>query len=1283
MRLYDLINVRDEDNYEYRKNCEKLLIGIVSEYAIDYLQINAKDVKIYPKIQSYFLNGGITSDELIGYYRKNVEIGKVVSIFPSTAKKEFVPEEWDNFLKNCLWECDGIRNQYKIGNLLFKSRCLFLKQYQNKGGTYALIYKRIDEKYVFSAWGIESFQCANLTPIFYLKKKTEEEIKAEKEDILFDITLEQFFNSSETLQKLDDDQRKAVMEGTDKNLVILAGAGSGKTRTLLCRYAYLHVMKNIPIRKLLLITFTKEAKAKLEKDGTKLLKEIYGIYRPGEAPSMSVCTIDKLFKDLLYENSYRFGFQDKSPKLKVEQKREYEESLRYIIRENGLEESFRSYSKDKYLIQEMEGHLSGVPDNVINFEWLSELFIEHQRRRNCIYSFVYISILIRNAMREDNSWLKEEMLKRFDAILIDEFQDINRLQNDVFQCLYQDQMHFTFVGDDDQSIYEWRGADSEIIKAISKQANTKTISLLTNYRNNPNIVNAGNYILNMIEDRAKVGKKIVAKRESGSRIRVTEYDDKYENLVSEVKKLIQIGRLEKEICFLCRGNKQKEAIYNALKGAGIKVQKEKEKINVNDYRYRIFKAIVFILSDCNLSYACKEILRIYKCKDCTEGMVIRIVRGEADAPSNLRELQKTADNIRLCQSNSLAGLVEHFILYCEEIEDREEVEENVTLKLFEDFCRNMNAPWPIEQVRLRSELRAFEKGDGAEKEQNERKGVVVSTIHGSKGLEFEVVFIVGLNEGEYPCTKQIEREYNAKCRQLEQLKESSAKYEELKREITPDLFVKMKSQCKNEKFGENLNKELERLERRLERHRMDIMGLNAEGIEIYLEHYQDTLLSRIREYEEEKNKNLQEKLQYMSRKEYLSEQIQYLREIEAELEEMLVEQESEDSESEDLEYVKQKPIIRQQTKSLSELESELELVNQELYQAERKEIQHNRRVAYFTEVTSYLTLHYQRCQKAKVYLEDKKKEEDAVRVKERLERRKKKKINEERRGFYVALTRVIDVLYLCYSKKGKMSEFITSIPEKYREEYVTLSSEEIKELQRLHGDILYKINKNASDEAIDMTINALVSKDRLKKLTQKGYEQYLQRNPVFKKLPSNAKVYFERAMRILYLSDVVDISMDTEFAHNIQRMAEILLQETAGSLAQPWRIEKSQINGVAEKVRYILDACVTSSKPSYKYFYETIFNPMRSDQMKNLKSLAIEHYLIRSGQFKVDTGTKNTWKVKGFHGDAEEFCVAAVDLSNIRNDLVHGNSMRGGTWREDPISMILDRAKIVVEGCVM
>ena len=104
------------------------------------------------------------------------------------------------------------------------------------------------------------------------------------------------------------------------------------------------------------------------------------------------------------------------------------------------------------------------------------------------------------------------VVESYDCILIDEFQDINKLQNDVLSNFYNSKIHFTFVGDDDQTIYTWRGADNSIIKSMVGDASVNTVYLTTNYRNNPYIVK--DKICSKAKEIAVVQEKADVKEES-------------------------------------------------------------------------------------------------------------------------------------------------------------------------------------------------------------------------------------------------------------------------------------------------------------------------------------------------------------------------------------------------------------------------------------------------------------------------------------------------------------------------------------------------------------------------------------------------------------------------------------------------------------------------------------------------------------------------------------------------------------------------------------------------
>lgn len=1257
MVLSQLENIIDDDNLSFRKNCGKLVAGIVSEYALSCLKIQEKDVKIFPKIRDYYISREILTDDLLISLCQYEETEKIIRLFPETTRNQFDRNEWIVFLSECYWENENNNNRFYIKGTEIKTEQMVLVQIEENQTCFMAEYSRIGDEYFFACIGNQNIQIKNANPYFKIKKIVTDKAA----DVELGLSDDKFFNCHSDLQRLDDTQRSAVRADMNRNLVILAGAGSGKTTTLLARYAYLHAVKNVPLRKILLVTFTREAASKLRTDGNKLLKSVYSANNTDVVPDMDVRTFDSLFKSIVDLNFDRFGFERK-PSLGVNNKKEYIDFVNKVIKDNGLQDLFSRYQKTEYLIREVEGYLSGVQGNLINFDLLVDLLLEEQIKKNVIYNFVYLNLIVKNVISEPNSWLKEDMINKYQAILVDEFQDISRLQNDTIGSLYNERVHFTFVGDDDQAIYEWRGADSDIIKEISAKADSQVVNLLINYRNNPNIVNAGNHILNMIEGRAKKNLRIEARKEDGPKIRVMDYDAKYANLVNEIDKLLLSGREAEKIYVLCRMNNERQAIYEALKASKIKVKENEIQVELND-QYKIFKALIFILSDYDVPKQCKilsDLLGIsYR---YTERKIARVIRGEEQAPEELIEAQGMSSELRFCQSEMLANLARHFVIHYQELYGEDNDDELEALNEFEEYCRNMDAPWPIEHVQLYNLFNLFERERFYSNERSTAKGITVSTIHKAKGLECEVVFITGLNSGVFPNTESIEKRYNAKCREIENFKDSRQNYDELKKTVPTDSIGRMVAECDTPAFRPGLEENFETMKRRIISNQTDVMILSADGIEIFIETYKNQVASNKHGYDIQRTSIQKEILHIQSKIESIEDQIKHQNEY-------LHGLKSEDNIEE----------LDEGNLQLKDLEAELVEYKKEKEEKQKELVKHERRVQKYNEYTSNLTAHYRRCLRAKGYLDEMAKVERAEMLKKELERQKVKRINEERRNYYVAFTRAQQILYLCYTKDQKMSEFITCIPDKYRANYLSLTKEEQREVQRLHNHIVKKIKNDERDESIDSDINYLIDKSHYKKATQELLDEYMTLNPEFRKLSGEAKIYFEKAIRFMSLSSLIDIPMETEFVHNIQRMAETLLSEFIGPQARPYLTSEVKATEIAEDIREILIECITAS-PSQDYIVKLLSRKANGNAMKVLKSLGIEHYVVRSGKYDLNDTIKKTWSNIKKLDNAEEFCAAAVDLSNIRNKLIHPDKEES-VWMTDMTATVLDKAKVVVREC--
>lgn len=165
-----------------------------------------------------------------------------------------------------------------------------------------------------------------------------------------------------------------------------------------------------------------------------------------------------------------------------------------------------------------------------------------------------------------------------------------------------------------------------------------------------------------------------------------------------------------------------------------------------------------------------------------------------------------------------------------------------------------------------------------------------------------------------------------------------------------------------------------------------------------------------------------------------------------------------------------------------------------------------------------------------------------------------KQENEERRLFYVAVTRAINLLYLCHDRDKKPSEFITSIPPRFRGAYIGLTREQRTNIEKTRNFLRKKlsvpvVNSLEIDEGVNGLIKEIADSNNYQKLIDERVKEFKMSNPLCNTLKSEALEYVNRGFSLLAIAELTDMEYITEFAHNMQRAAEVILHHDAGANA--------------------------------------------------------------------------------------------------------------------------------------
>lgn len=594
-----------------------------------------------------------------------------------------------------------------------------------------------------------------------------------------------------------------AIQHTDGPCLVLAGPGSGKTLTIVNRVKYLIEKQKVRPEEILVVTFTRFAAAEMK-------SRLCLVMGKRDLP-VTVGTFHGIYYGIL-KWAYRMNQEN------ILSETEKYQILRGVINKERME-----IFDEEDFIQDIAAEIGKVKNNRIPLEeFVSEkcsadafrnIYRNYEQHRKELKKIDFDDMLV---LCYELFRLRPDVLaqwqKKFRYVLIDEFQDINRIQYDVIRMLAQPENNLFVVGDDDQAIYGFRGADSELMLGFGKDfPNAKQILLGMNYRSTANIVqNSLKLIENNVE---RYSKKLEANREGGSCLHIQEVKDPVEEaeyVLEEIQKCKENGIKEEEIAILFRVHTDARAVVEAMVERKIPFQMKEHLPNI--YEHFIAKDIMAYFRLATGIRRRQDFLQVmnrpkrYLGRDSVAGakvsfedmrkfycdkdwMIDRIDQFEWD----VKMLMKMAPYAAIQYIRKRIGyddfLKEYAFTHQINRSDLNEVlaEIEETAKAFSSV-----EEWFAHVEEYTETLKVKEK------ERNRpRPGVRLMTIHASKGLEFKQVFLIAANEGRIPyqkakTDKEIEEErrlfYVAMTRAKDFLKICYVKIKNGK-EVTPSRFV--------------------------------------------------------------------------------------------------------------------------------------------------------------------------------------------------------------------------------------------------------------------------------------------------------------------------------------------------------------------------------------------------------------------------------------------------------------------------------------------------------------
>ena len=576
----------------------------------------------------------------------------------------------------------------------------------------------------------------------------------------------------ELVQNMNENQLKAILK-TQGAVMVIAGAGSGKTRVLTNRIAYLIAEKNVLESNILAITFTNKAAKEMKERIYSLVGETSKYIWINTFHSMCV-RILRQHIDLLGYNK-NFTILDTSEQKTI---------IKNIVKELNL-------SEDSYQPNNILKIISNSKNSMISVnEMKAQARFGFMKNVAEIYEY-YQKYLKKNSVLDfDDLMLKTIVLfekhpevlaiyqNKFEYIHVDEYQDTNVIQYKLIKMLSEVHKNICVVGDDDQSIYSWRGACSDNIINFEKDyEDVEVIFLDQNYRSNSTILDAANAVIKNNIDRKD--KALWSENKGGDKITVyaaTNDKDETDDIAKKILDLKAQGVDYKDIAILYRANYLSRSMENSCMAFGIPYKLIGSLKFLQRQEIRDLLAYMNVIVNKNDEFSLRRIINVPK-RGIGASSMAKIDNYAEQYGLSLFEALKNIDMIGVSKK-----IITNIHLLTQLIEKYSQTEqysiEDLIVGIYKDsgyesMLKESADAYAESRIENISELVSSAKQFSSMNDnlidfisemsltsdaddENEDDSVVLSTVHAAKGLEYRVVFIMGLEENLFPSIRDAE-----------------------------------------------------------------------------------------------------------------------------------------------------------------------------------------------------------------------------------------------------------------------------------------------------------------------------------------------------------------------------------------------------------------------------------------------------------------------------------------------------------------------------------------------
>ena len=579
------------------------------------------------------------------------------------------------------------------------------------------------------------------------------------------------------IEGLNDKQKEAVL-ATEGPCLVIAGAGSGKTKVLTHKIAYLLSEKNVKPWNILSITFTNKAANEMKQRVEKLVGEASQEMWLGTFHSICVRILRRFIDRIGFDTTFLI-FDSTDQRTLVKE----------CIKSIGLDDKLFT---DRSVLSEISNGKNDMLEpkayqvkynGDFRKEKIGEVYELYQKKlkeNNALDFDDIINYTIK--ILTENPDVLEYYTEKFKYVLVDEYQDTNKAQFMLVSILASKYGNITVIGDNDQGIYSFRGADITNILNFEKDfPGSKIVKLEQNYRCTGNILKAANAVIKNNEN--KYDKKLWTENEEGKLPCIYKAEDEYDE-ASYIVKQINMLKMEEylklsDFVILYRMNSQSRAIEDIFRRenipykiiGGLKFYERKEIKDIIAYLRLIFNtsdnlSLKRIINEPKRGIGKTSLDNIQDISDKTGKSMYEIIKYAEQYELNrvkensiqfvevIEELRKQVNQIPISE---LIKLTLNKTGYVKALENENTIEAEsriqnleefltVTIEFEEQMAENTLAEF-LESISLTSDIDNMEESEDT---------VTLMTLHSAKGLEFPVVFLVGMEEGIFPGYKSIE-----------------------------------------------------------------------------------------------------------------------------------------------------------------------------------------------------------------------------------------------------------------------------------------------------------------------------------------------------------------------------------------------------------------------------------------------------------------------------------------------------------------------------------------------